>query len=207
MCIRAWVLPRHSHHQGDRAVVDRWPAGPVRVGPSLLDEAAMPTQDRVRSGQTMAAQCSGDPPREGGEHGPVRPVQTRQWVSAAQDSDLVAQHAELDVLGGGHATHDRISPSTCEKIKCSNRSDTRGSCPTSDRRWQRPRPDFWHPTGSDRARLSAQVVNFRAAPCSVSCAVDTPRTPRRHSDHRATPLTTASTPIRLCTSHRLAHPR
>ena len=61
------------------------------------------------------------------------------------------------------------------------------------------------PRGS--SRLSAQVVNFRAAPCSVSRAVDTPRTPRRHSDHRATPLTTASAPIRLCTSHRLAHPR
>jgi hypothetical protein len=76
----------------------------------------MPTQDRVLSGQTMAAQCSGEPPREGGEHGPVRPVQTRQWVSAAQDSDLVAQHEELNVLGGGHATHCRIIPSTCEKL-------------------------------------------------------------------------------------------
>jgi len=31
------------------------------------------------------------------------------------------------------------------------------------------------PHGLGRARLSAQVVNFRAAPCSVSCAVDTPR--------------------------------
>ena len=178
MCIRAWVLPRHSHHQGDRAVVDRWPAGPVRVGPSLLDEAAMPTQDRVRSGQTMAAQCSGEPPREGGEHGPVRPVQTRQWVSAAQDSDLVAQHAELDVLGGGHATHDRISPSTCEKIKCSNRSDTRGSCPTSDRRWQRPRPDFWHPTGSDEPGCRRRWSTFVPRPVQFPV----PSTRREHLD-------------------------
>jgi hypothetical protein len=37
---------------------------------------------------------------EGGKHGPVRPVQTRTWVGAAQDGDLVAQHEEFDVLGG-----------------------------------------------------------------------------------------------------------
>ena len=73
------------------------------IGPSSAHKAAMPTQDRVRSGQAMATQRSGQPPHERSEHGPVGPVQARTWVGAAQDGDLVAQHEELDVLGGGRA--------------------------------------------------------------------------------------------------------
>ena len=67
----------------------------------------MPAQDRVRGDQAMATQCSGQPPDEGGEHGSVRPVQAWSWVGAAQDGDLVAQHEELDVLGGGRAAHQQ----------------------------------------------------------------------------------------------------
>ena len=70
----------------------------------------MPAQDRVRGDQAMATQCAGQPPHEGGEHGPVRPVQARSWVGAAQDGDLVAQHEELDVLGGGRAAHQQDQP-------------------------------------------------------------------------------------------------
>jgi hypothetical protein len=32
------------------------------------------------------------------------------WVGAAQDGDLVAQHEELDVLGGGRAAHQEDQP-------------------------------------------------------------------------------------------------
>ena len=95
----ARVLPRHPHHQGDQDIVGRWPSGPVRVGPSSADEAAMPAQDRVRSDQVMTTQCSGQPCDEGGEHGPVRPVQPWFQVGAKEPRDLVAQHEELDVLG------------------------------------------------------------------------------------------------------------
>jgi hypothetical protein len=61
----------------------------------------MPAQDRVRGDQAMAAQCSGQPPDERGEHGPVRPVQPWSWVGAAEHGDLVAQHDQFNVLGGG----------------------------------------------------------------------------------------------------------
>jgi hypothetical protein len=71
----ARVLPCHPHHQGDEHVVDRWPSGPVRVGPSSADEAAMPAQDRVRSDQAMATQWSRQPSDEGGEDHSVGPVQ------------------------------------------------------------------------------------------------------------------------------------
>ena len=67
----------------------------------------MPAQDRVRSDQAMATQCAGQPLDEGREHGSVRPVQAWSWIGAAQDGNLVAQHEELDVLGGGRAAHQQ----------------------------------------------------------------------------------------------------
>jgi hypothetical protein len=67
----------------------------------------MPTQDRVRSDETVTTQCAGQPPHERGEHGPVRPIQARTRLGATQDGDLVTQHEELDVLGGGRAAHQQ----------------------------------------------------------------------------------------------------
>jgi hypothetical protein len=67
----------------------------------------MPAQDRVRGDQAMATQRSGQPPDEGGEHGPVRPVHARSRVGAAQDGDFVAQDEELNVLGGGRSAHEQ----------------------------------------------------------------------------------------------------
>jgi hypothetical protein len=106
----ARVLPRHPYHQSGDDVLDRWPSGPVRVGPPPAQEAAMPTQDRVRSDQAVATQCAGQPPDEGGEHGPVRPTHRWSWVGAAQDGDLVAQHEDLDILGCGRATRQQDQP-------------------------------------------------------------------------------------------------
>jgi hypothetical protein len=86
----ARVLPRHQHHQGREAVLDRRPSGPVGVGPSSAKEPTVPAQDRVGVDKPMATQCWGQPLDEGGEHGPVRPVQAWSWVAAAQDGDVVA---------------------------------------------------------------------------------------------------------------------
>ena len=65
----------------------------------------MPAQDRVGCDQAMATLSAGQPCDEGGEHGPVGPVQPWTWVGAAQHGDLVAQHEELDILGGGRSAH------------------------------------------------------------------------------------------------------
>ena len=46
----------------------------------------MPAQDRVRADQAVAAQRSGQPPDQCGEHGPVRPVQAWSGVGAAEYS-------------------------------------------------------------------------------------------------------------------------
>ena len=101
----ARILPRHPHHQRGEDVVDRWPSGLVGVGPSAAHEAAMPTQDRVRGDQAVAAQCAGQLLHEGCEHGSVGPVHAWSWVGAAQDGDLMAQHEELDVLGVRRSGH------------------------------------------------------------------------------------------------------
>ena len=58
----------------------------------------------------MGSQFAGQPPHERGEHGPVRPVQARPWVGAAQDGNLVAEDEELDVLGGRRATRQHDQP-------------------------------------------------------------------------------------------------
>jgi len=70
----------------------------------------MPAQDRARRDQAMATQCPGQPLDERGEDRPVRPVQVRSRVGAAQHRDLVAQHEELDVLGGGRANRQQDQP-------------------------------------------------------------------------------------------------
>ena len=86
----------------------------------------MPAQDGVRGDQAMAAQCSGQPPDECGEHGPARPFQSRFGVGAAQHSDLVAQHDELDVLGGGRAPQQQEQPEQVleDQVRYSRRSGT-----------------------------------------------------------------------------------
>jgi hypothetical protein len=65
----------------------------------LADEAAVPAQDRVRGDQAMGSQCSGLSLDEGGEHGPVRPVQAWSWVGAAEHGDFVAQHESEWIAG------------------------------------------------------------------------------------------------------------
>jgi len=71
----------------------------------------MPAQDRVGADQGMATQRSGQPPEKSGEHGLICSVHAWSWVGAAQDGDLMAQHEEFDVLGGGRAPNSRTSPS------------------------------------------------------------------------------------------------
>ena len=64
----------------------------------------------------MATQGSGQPPDEGGEHGPIGPVQAWSWVGAAEHGDLVPQHEQFDVLGGGRAAnqHDKAEDWLCQ---------------------------------------------------------------------------------------------
>ena len=55
----------------------------------------------------MAAQRSGQPPNERGQHGAIRPLQAGSGVGAAEHGDLVSQHEQLDVLGRGRAAQQQ----------------------------------------------------------------------------------------------------
>ena len=85
----AGVLSRHPYHQGGEGLVDRWASGPVRVGPLSAHEAAVPAQNGSRSNKAVAAQLRRQPSDEGGEDGPVRPVQAWSWVGTAKYRDLM----------------------------------------------------------------------------------------------------------------------
>jgi hypothetical protein len=63
------------------------------------------------------------PPDEGGEDCSVRPVDAWSWVGAAKDGDLVPQHEELDVLGGGRATQQQDQPEQLSEDQIGERSD------------------------------------------------------------------------------------
>ena len=65
------------------------------------------TQDGARGDEAMDPRCSGQLSDEGGEDGPVGPVQARSGVGAAQHRDLMPQHQQFDVLGGGRATYQQ----------------------------------------------------------------------------------------------------
>ena len=90
----------------------------------------MPTQDRVRSDETVTTQCAGQPPHERGEHGPVRPIQARTRLGATQDGDLVTQHEELDVLGGGRAAHQQDQSEHVQKDQVQQSQRHVGIMPT-----------------------------------------------------------------------------
>jgi hypothetical protein len=82
---------------------DRRPACPVRVGPLPGDQAAVPPQDGTGGDQPMRPQPSRREADQRGEHSAVGPVQAGPRIGAAQHGDLVPQHQQLRVLGGGRA--------------------------------------------------------------------------------------------------------
>src|SRR3954453_13312055 len=86
----------------------------------------MPAQDRSRGNQAMAAQCPGQSPDEGGEHGPVRPVQAGSRVDATEYGDLVDSTRSSTSLVEDVRPISWTNPSTCRKIKYSRRSDNAG---------------------------------------------------------------------------------
>ena len=86
-------------HRGDLGT-DRRPARPVRIGPLPGDEAAVPPEHGAGCDQPVPPQSWGQEPAQRGEDRAVGPVQPGPRISATQDGDLMAQHEQLDILGG-----------------------------------------------------------------------------------------------------------
>jgi hypothetical protein len=103
----------------------------------------------------MTAQHSGQPLDKGSKHSPVRPVHARSWVGAAQDGYLVPEHEEFDVLGGGRAAHQQDQPEYVREDQVEQTGRHVGDhAQPAITAGQRPRPDFWHPTGDDPELLA-----------------------------------------------------
>ena len=77
---------------------NRRPAGPVRVGPLLSDQAAVPPQHGAGRNQPVRPQPSGQVPDQRCQDGAVSPVQAGPGRGPAQYGDLVPQHQQLRVL-------------------------------------------------------------------------------------------------------------
>ena len=99
----------------------------------------------------MPPQRLGQPPDQGGHHGPVRPVQTWSRVGAAEHRDFMPQDEQLDVLGGGRAAHqqDQSEHVLEDQIQEARRrgGDHARLSRTADHRWSTTRTEFWNPTG------------------------------------------------------------
>jgi hypothetical protein len=79
----------------------RRPAGvAVRVGPGAGHEPPMPAQQRLGLDEEARPAGPGQDAADGGEQGAVGGLEPESWRLAAQDRELVAQHKDLEILGG-----------------------------------------------------------------------------------------------------------
>ena len=111
------VVRCHLHDQRGESAADRWASASVRIGPFLVDETAMPAQDRVRGDQAMATQRSWQPPDERSEDGPVCPVQVGSWGRAADTATSCRKTSSSTSLMVDVRPSSMSSPSTCWKIR------------------------------------------------------------------------------------------
>jgi hypothetical protein len=72
----------------------------MRVGPRAGDQPAVPAQQRLRLDEEAGPAGSGQDAADRGEQGPVGRFQPGTRDLATQDRKLVAQHHDLQVLGG-----------------------------------------------------------------------------------------------------------
>jgi hypothetical protein len=91
----AWPAAGPAHGSPPGWAGARW----VRVGPLVLDRAPVPGEQGAGCHDPVPPQAPGQKPRQGGDHGPVRPVRLRAGGLAAQDRYLVPQHHDLRVFG------------------------------------------------------------------------------------------------------------
>src|SRR3954470_16369423 len=113
----ARALLRYLYDEPGEHFVDRWPAGPLRIGPSLAHEAAVPAQDGVRSDQAMPPQAWGS--RRIRAASTARSAQSRRgrgWVRRSTATSCRKMSSSTSLVEDVRAI-SRTSPSTCWKIR------------------------------------------------------------------------------------------
>jgi hypothetical protein len=79
----------------------------TRIGPRAGDQPPVPAQQRLWGDQQAGPAGPGQRAADRGKRGAVGGLQPRSWNLAAQDSELVAQDQDLQVLGGVAAAEQR----------------------------------------------------------------------------------------------------
>ena len=152
-------MPTNQRERADEDVVDRWPSGPVRIGPPPAYEAAVPAQDGARGDQAVATQALGQPPGEGGEDGSVRPVQAWSRGGAAEYGHFGA--AAREVRRRWWRTSDpaagsaRAPAGRSDTTAAATRRDRARASERADHRWLRACATFWNPTRSSASGRNA----------------------------------------------------
>ena len=96
----AWVLPGQTDDQLLDLLIQWRSSRSTRVGPRAGDQPPMPTQQRVGLDEEARPADSGEDAADRSEQGAVSRLQPRAWNLAAQHTELVAQHEDLQVLAG-----------------------------------------------------------------------------------------------------------
>jgi hypothetical protein len=71
------IVVCQAQHQGSDLVITRGPAGPVGIGPTLGDQAAVPSQQGGRGDESMVTHRTGQQPGQSGQDRSVWPGQAR----------------------------------------------------------------------------------------------------------------------------------
>jgi hypothetical protein len=95
------------------------PASLVRVGPGAGDQASVPAQQRVGRDEEAGPATSGQHAADRGEQRPVGGFQPGAGHLAAEHRELVAQHEDLQVLGGVAADqqHEQLDGAAQREIR------------------------------------------------------------------------------------------
>ena len=134
-----------------------WPAGPVRVGPVVRDEASMPTPGSCRASPGRSTSGHGRATRANA----VRIARSSgskrgRGDLALQDRELVAQHEDLDILGTirAAAQHQQVDHEPDKTVETGH-APILAALDHADQRTRNPRsthPDeFPAPTGPARS--------------------------------------------------------
>src|ERR1035437_7389049 len=96
------ILPCQAADQVDRPFgKGRMSWSAMRVGPALLDQRAVPTEDRLGRDEERAPTLSRHKTSEEGDECTIGPGETRTVDLAAEYGQLMAEHQDLRVLGRG----------------------------------------------------------------------------------------------------------
>jgi hypothetical protein len=97
------IFLSQANDQFANLIVDRWAAGPVRVGPLLLHQSAVPGQQGAWGDDAMRPMLAWQQPYQRREHGPIGPGRSWTTTLPTQYCHLMPQEKYLRILGGARA--------------------------------------------------------------------------------------------------------